>query len=70
MYFIQLVFFFFCLLITACEYWFFFSLQMTEANNRSYVGIDAIVRTCSRVYPDQLNPTQATSVIKYWCDKL
>lgn len=39
---------------------------MTEANNRSYVGIDAIVQTCSKVYPDQLNPTQATSVVKYW----
>lgn len=41
---------------------------MTEANNRSYVGIDAIVQTCSKVYPDQLNPTQATSVVKYWFD--
>jgi suppressor of fused-like protein len=39
---------------------------MTEANNRSYVGIDGIVSTCSKVYPDQLNPTQATSVVKYW----
>jgi len=39
---------------------------MTEANNRSYVGIDAIVQTCSKIYPDQLNPTQATSVVKYW----
>ncbi len=39
---------------------------MTEANNRSYVGIDGIVQICSKVYPDQLNPTQATSVVKYW----
>lgn len=39
---------------------------MTEANHRSYVGIDAIVQTCSKIYPDQLNPTQATSVVKYW----
>ncbi|CAF4757579.1 unnamed protein product [Rotaria sp. Silwood1] len=39
---------------------------MTEANNRSYVGIDAIVQTCSKIYPDQLNPTQAASVVKYW----
>lgn len=39
---------------------------MTDANNRSYVGIDAIVHSCSKVYPDQSNPTQATSVIKYW----
>ena len=41
-------------------------LQMTETSNRSYAGIDAIVHSCSKVYPDQLNPTQATSVIKYW----
>lgn len=41
-------------------------LQMTEANHRSYIGIDAIVQTCSKVYPDQLNPTQAASVVKYW----
>ncbi len=41
-------------------------LQMTEANERSYVGINAIVQTCSKVYPDQLNPTQATSLVKYW----
>ncbi|CAF2917724.1 unnamed protein product [Rotaria sp. Silwood2] len=39
---------------------------MTEANNRSYIGIDAIVQTCSKIYPDQLNPTQAASVVKYW----
>ncbi|CAF1263145.1 unnamed protein product [Rotaria sordida] len=39
---------------------------MTEASNRSYVGLDAIVQTCSKIYPDQLNPTQAASVVKYW----
>jgi hypothetical protein len=39
---------------------------MTEANNRTYAGIDGIVQTCSKIYPDQLNPTQATSVVKYW----
>ncbi|CAF0936260.1 unnamed protein product [Adineta ricciae] len=39
---------------------------MTEANERSYVGLNAIVQACSKVYPDQLNPTQATSLVKYW----
>ena len=46
------------------------SLQMTEANERSYVGINAIVQACSKIYPDQLNPTQATSLVKYWYNSI
>ncbi|CAF0743281.1 unnamed protein product [Adineta steineri] len=39
---------------------------MTEIGDRSYVGINNIVQACSKIYPDQLNPTQATSLVKYW----
>ena len=41
-------------------------LWIKVINSYYYVGIDGIVQNCSKIYPDQTNPTQATSVVKYW----
>ncbi|CAF0734853.1 unnamed protein product [Didymodactylos carnosus] len=35
-------------------------------DHRSYAGIDAITNVCTKLYPDQTNPLQATTVVKYW----
>lgn len=30
------------------------------------IGLASLYTLCKRVYPDQCNPLQATTVIKYW----
>lgn len=29
-------------------------------------GLQAIIKQCMKIYPDQPNPLQVTTVVKYW----
>lgn len=37
-----------------------------RAGDVDFSGLEAIDKQCSELYPDQLNPFQATTLVKFW----
>lgn len=37
-----------------------------EQEDWEYAGLEAIDKACLEIYPDQINPLQATAVVKFW----
>lgn len=40
--------------------------QISQGKPAPPAGLQAIINQCLKIYPDQPNPLQVTTVVKYW----